>query len=86
MNYTSVLPLKAKSAIIRNEVNRICAKSSSLNDRDSIIDRFKAVLKLNDYPTAFINRETFLDRQRRQQNPVTQGTSITSDFPFYLIP
>ena len=58
VNYSSALPTSTKTAIVRNEINRICARSSSQTDRDLNIQRFRNVLKLNDYPRDFINRTT----------------------------
>ena len=68
VNYSSALPTTTKRAIVRNEVNRICARSSVQSDRDSNIRRFRNVLKLNDYPPDFINVTTNTPHQRQQRN------------------
>jgi len=68
LNYSSALPTTTKRTVVRNEVNRICARSSSQADRDSNIQRFKNVLKLNEYPDDFINRATTKPSNRRQRH------------------
>ena len=68
INYTSALPTTIKRAVVRNEVNRICARSSSQADRDSNLRRFRNVLELNDYPNEFINNVTTNTSRRRHKN------------------
>ena len=69
VNYTSALPTTTKRAIIRNEVRRISARSSNNKDCENNILRFKDVLKLNGYPSEFIDRTTKnIPPSRRQQS------------------
>ena len=55
LNYTSALPITMKKAVIRNEVQRISERSSSSEDREINISRFRSVLQLNNYPSDFID-------------------------------
>ena len=68
LNFTSALPTSTKRAVVRNEVNRIAARSSSQADRNSNIRRFRNVLQLNDYPEDFSDRATTNTPRRRQRH------------------
>ena len=71
VNYASALPTRMKRAIVLNEVSRISARCTSSENRDNNIDRFRAVLRVNDYPASFINRETTFTPSRRPRSPTT---------------
>ena len=81
VNYNSALPTSTKNAIIRNELTRISNRSSTPSDRDININRFKSVLKLNDYPTTFVNRVTN-SRSNRKCRPEHHNDFFYLRLPF----
>ena len=79
VNFASALPSTTKRAIVRNEVHRICARSSHQTDRDANVRQFKKVLKLNNYPSNFIDTCNVTNTPRLQLSQRPKDTHF-----FYL--
>ena len=85
VNFKSALPTRSKMHYIHNERTRIVNRCSNTNNTKKHLENFDNILRLNDYPDSFINKNNIQNRnkhKRKMKKKIVSDSASYFNIPF----